>query len=136
MVILGTAIKWYDNSGSLLTNSTPLQDGVTYYASQTVSGCESMTKLTVTISLISTLPANNYDELFCDDLNDGSEKVNLSDYNSKLTPNASTYNFSYYSTFSGAENQITTNQITNFSNYNLVLGDNKIYVRINSNNPC
>ena len=136
IVILGTAIKWYDNSGSLLTNSTPLQDGVTYYASQTVSGCESTTKLTVTISLISTLPANNYDELFCDDLNDGSEKVNLSDYNSKLTPNASTYNFSYYSTFSGAENQITTNQITNFSNYNLVLGDNKIYVRINSNNPC
>ncbi|MDI1306286.1 MAG: T9SS type B sorting domain-containing protein [bacterium] len=134
--ISGNEIKWYTSAGALLSNSTPLQDGSTYYASQTVSGCESTTKLTVTVSLISTLPANNYAELFCDDLNDGSEKVNLSDYNSKLISNASTYNFSYYSTFSGAENQFTANQIVNFSNYNLVLGDNKIYVRINSNNPC
>ncbi|KIA85517.1 T9SS type B sorting domain-containing protein [Flavobacterium sp. AED] len=136
IVVSGTAIKWYTSTGVLLSNSTPLQDGAIYYASQTVIGCESTTKLTVTVSLISTLPANNYAELFCDDLNDGSEKVNLSDYNSKLISNASTYNFSYYSTFSGAENQFTANQIVNFSNYNLVLGDNKIYVRINSNNPC
>jgi gliding motility-associated-like protein len=109
---------------------------VTYYASQTENNCESLNKLAVTISLINTLPANNYAELFCDDLNDSSEKVNLSDYNSKLISNTSGYSFSYYSTFLGAENQFTGNQINNFSNYSLTFGENKIYVRINSNTPC
>ena len=136
ILISGTGIKWYNSAGILLSDSTPLQNGVTYYASQTENSCESTTKLAVIISLISTLPANNYTELFCDDLNDGAEKVNLSDYNSKLISNTSGYTFSYYSTFTGAENQLVTNQITNFTNYNLALGDNKIYVRINSNTPC
>ncbi|TDE51010.1 T9SS type B sorting domain-containing protein [Flavobacterium sp. GT3P67] len=136
IVVSGTVIKWYNASGTLLPNSTPLQDGATYYASQTENSCESPNKLAITVSLINTLPANNYAELFCDDLNDGSEKVNLSDYNSKLISSTSGYTFYYYSTILGAENQLAANQITNFSNYNLVVGDNKIYVRINSNNPC
>jgi gliding motility-associated-like protein len=136
IAISGTAIQWYNNIGALLSNATPLQDGVTYYATQTENGCESPTKLAISISLISTLTANDFAELFCDDLNDGSEKVNLSDYNSKLISNTLGYTFFYYSTLSAAENQLATNQITNFSNYNLALGDNKIYVRINSNTAC
>jgi hypothetical protein len=44
-------------------------------------------------TFISTLPANDYVEMFCDDLNDGSEKVNLSDYNSKLISNTTGYTF-------------------------------------------
>ena len=136
IVISGNEIKWYNSAGVLLSNTTSLQDGVTYYASQTENNCESSNKAAITISLINTLPANNYEELFCDDLNDGNEKVNLSDYISKLISNTSGYSFSYYSTFLGAENQLTGNQITNFSNYKLALGENKIYVRINSNTPC
>ncbi|MGO4904409.1 T9SS type B sorting domain-containing protein [Flavobacterium sp. W20_MBD1_R3] len=136
IVISGNAIKWYNSFGVLLSNSTSLQDGMTYYASQTENNCESPNKLAVTISLTNTLPANNYEELFCADLNDGSEKVNLSVYDSKLVSNTSGYTFSYYSTFLGAENQLTGNQITNFLNYKLALGENKIYVRINSTTPC
>lgn len=138
IVITGTNIKWYDNltSGNILPISTPLINGQTYYATQTLNGCESLSRLSVTVALIYTLPANNYAESFCDDLNDGSEKVNLSDYNSKLISNTSDYSFSYYTTFSGAENQLAANQITNFSNYNLALDDNKIYIRINSNTSC
>lgn len=138
IVITGTNIKWYDNltSGNILPFSTPLINGQTYYATQTLNGCESLSRLSVTVALIYTLPANNYAESFCDDLNDGSEKVNLSDYNSKLISNTSGYTFSYYTTFSGAENQLAANQITNFSNYNLALDDNKIYIRINSNTSC
>jgi gliding motility-associated-like protein len=134
--ISGNEIKWYNSAGVLLSNSTPLQDGLIYYASQTMGGCENPDKLAITISLINTLPASNYEELFCDDLNDGSEKVNLSDYDSKLISNTLGYTFSYYSTFLGAENKLATNQINNFSNHYLALGDNKIYVRINSNTPC
>jgi gliding motility-associated-like protein len=136
IVISGTAIQWYNNIGTLLSNATPLQDGVTYYATQTENGCESPNRQAVTISLINTLPANDYAELFCDDLNDGSEKVKLSDYNSKLISNTSGYTFSYYYSISAAENELVNNQIIDFSNFNLALGDNKIYVRINSNTPC
>jgi gliding motility-associated-like protein len=136
IVISGTAVQWYNSTGSFLPNSTPLEDGVTYYASQAENGCESTRKLAVTVSLINALPANDYVEMFCDDLNDGSEKVNLSDYNSKLISNTAGYTFSYYSSYWGAESQSVDKQITNFSNFNLVLGGNKIYVRINSNTPC
>ncbi|MBP6757526.1 MAG: hypothetical protein KA210_15390, partial [Bacteroidia bacterium] len=75
LAITGTTIKWYANLslGTALPISTPLQDGKTYYATQTLNGCESSIRLAVTVSLISTLPANNYEEQFCDDLNDGSE---------------------------------------------------------------
>ncbi len=46
----GTAIKWYNapSGGSLVSNSTALADGTTYYASQTIAGCESSTRTAVT----------------------------------------------------------------------------------------
>jgi len=134
----GSSLKWYDSptAVSILPISTPLQGGATYYASQTLNNCESPTKLAVTISLISTLPANNYEELFCDDLNNGTETVDLSSYNSKVISNTTDYNFAYYISRLGAEKETTSDKITNFSNYKLVLGDNKIYVRINSNTTC
>jgi gliding motility-associated-like protein len=62
--------------------------------------------------------------------------VNLSSYNSNLIANATNYNFSYYNSISGAQNETASSKINNLSNYKLVLGDNKIYVRINSSTPC
>ena len=138
LVINGTNIKWYDNStlGTVLPETTPLLNGQTYYATQTLNGCESPTRVAITAALISTLPAYNYAELFCDDLNDGTETVNLSSYNSSIISNTTDYNFSYYNLLLGAENETASNKIANFTNYKLVLGDNKIFVRINSNTPC
>jgi gliding motility-associated-like protein len=113
-----------------------LQDGKTYYASQTENSCESPTRLGISVSIISTLPANNYEELFCDDLNDGTETVDLANYDSNIISNTTDYTFSYYTSLSGAENEATANKINDFSSYKLTLGDNIIYVRINSNTPC
>jgi hypothetical protein len=47
----GTAIQWYDvaTGGSPLASTTALVDGTTYYASQTVTACESPTRLAVTV---------------------------------------------------------------------------------------
>ena len=138
LLITGTNVKWYDNSnaGSILSDTTPLQNGITYYATQILNGCESPTRIGVTIELISTLPANNYSALFCDDLNDGTETVDLNNYNSSIISNTTNYNFTYYSSLSGAENETASSKITNFKSHKLVLGDNKIFVRINSNTPC
>ncbi|MET0760147.1 MAG: T9SS type A sorting domain-containing protein, partial [Flavobacterium sp.] len=52
----GTAIQWYADAigGTALVSTTPLVDGVHYYASQTVSGCESATRLDVTVAVNNT----------------------------------------------------------------------------------
>lgn len=58
----GSGIKWYSAStgGSALASTTVLTNGTHYYATQTVSGCESATRLDVTaiISSASVAPTN------------------------------------------------------------------------------
>ncbi|WP_290966863.1 T9SS type B sorting domain-containing protein [Flavobacterium sp.] len=69
--ITGQNIKWYDaqTAGTLLSNTTPLQNGVTYYASQTVNGCESE-RAAVLINIQNTLvPTANANQPFCNGQN-------------------------------------------------------------------
>jgi gliding motility-associated-like protein len=138
IIASGTAIRWYDNTinGNLLPSTTPLQNGVTYYASQTENSCESPNRLALKIELINTLPSSNYAVMLCDELNDGKETVDLTSYNSNLISSTAGYSFDYYNSLSGAENESTTNQITNASSLKINSGVNIIYVRINSNTPC
>ncbi len=51
LTAIGTAIQWYAvaTGGSPLASTTALVDGTTYYASQTINGCESTTRLAVTV---------------------------------------------------------------------------------------
>lgn len=135
--INGTNIIWYANntSTSPLLNSTILANNTSYFATQTVNGCESPTRFEVLIDLINTLNAVDYQETICDDLNDGSELLNLTNFNSNFI--ATTGNtFSYYNSLNAAENQVTSDQINNVSNYNLTIGTSTIFVRIDSQNGC
>ena len=52
IVVAGSAIKWYNaaTGGTLLNNSTVLMNGTTYYASQTINGCEGA-RLAVTVTI-------------------------------------------------------------------------------------
>ncbi|MDP4859641.1 MAG: hypothetical protein NWQ77_05335, partial [Schleiferiaceae bacterium] len=64
----GTAIQWYSAStgGTALNTSTALTSGTTYYSSQTVSGCESATRLGVTAIVNTTpAPAGSATQSFC-----------------------------------------------------------------------
>ncbi len=49
----GTSIQWYANAtlGSPLATSTPLVNGVTYYASQTLGPCEGTNRLAVAVTI-------------------------------------------------------------------------------------
>lgn len=135
--INGTNIIWYaDNtSTTALSNSTVLLDNTSYFATQIVNGCESPTRFEVLIDLINTLNALDYQETICDDLDDGFEIINLTSFNSNLiTTTGNT--FSYYTSLNGAENQISSAQINNVSNYNLNIGTTTIFVRIDSQNGC
>ena len=136
IIISGSTIKWYANNTSaiILPNSTLLINGNTYYATQTINGCESVNRLAVKISLTTTLNAVNYSKSFCDDLNDGFEAVVLSDYNSLLLASFTNETFTYYNSNLSAENQILADKIN--SNYNLSTGNQVVYVRIDSANGC
>jgi len=66
--VTGTSIKWYDalTNGSLLTETISLENGKTYYASQTENNCEGQ-RFGVTISVVNTPPApsGNGNQYFC-----------------------------------------------------------------------
>ncbi len=55
LVATGTNIKWYSEAtgGTLLPTSTVLTNGMVYYATQTVNGCESTERFAVTVQKIS-----------------------------------------------------------------------------------
>lgn len=63
--ITGQNIIWYDDSGNVLNTATPLIDGTTYYASQTINGCES-DKIAIQVKVNATpLPTGNANQDFC-----------------------------------------------------------------------
>lgn len=137
-VISGTDMLFYDANvgGNLLPISTTLINGVTYYASQTLDGCESILRLALIPNIISGVPANGYSRMMCDTLGDNLETVNLSNYNSQLIQNPGIYDFSYYTNSVAAESGNLGGMIGDYSNYNLSIGSNAIYVRITFNNSC
>ncbi len=64
----GSTIKWYSaaNGGTVLSSTTALVDGNHYYASQTVSGCESASRLDVTATVTSpAAPTGASSQSFC-----------------------------------------------------------------------
>lgn len=63
--VTGQNIQWYDAAGNVLTPTTALVTGQTYYASQTVNGCES-NKIPVTVTVNNTpKPTANAAQDFC-----------------------------------------------------------------------
>lgn len=63
--ITGQNIKWYNAAGTLLAPSTSLVNGQTYYASQTVNGCESST-ISIQVTVNETpKPTGNTAQDFC-----------------------------------------------------------------------
>ncbi|MBY0485789.1 MAG: discoidin domain-containing protein, partial [Flavobacteriaceae bacterium] len=59
--VSGSNINWYaqPSSGTLLSSNTVIVGGTTYYASQTINGCESPVRLAVTVHIAAG--ALNYD---------------------------------------------------------------------------
>ena len=131
LVITGGQIKWYSsNSGTtVLPENTVLQNGMTYFATQTTQGCESVQRTAVTISLVITnIPATDFTAVHvCSDEN-GTKKINLTQYESNLVVNSAVYTYIYYN----QNNQV----ITDVSNVNLQTGLNSFFVEINSASGC
>jgi len=67
IAITGQNIKWYDaqTNGNLLPNTTALQNGISYYASQTISGCESERKAVLVNIQNTAAPTGDTNQSFC-----------------------------------------------------------------------
>src|SRR5690606_37845270 len=96
MVITGTNIQWYDaaTGGNLLPATTTLTNGATYYASQSVNGCESASRTAVQVSLYQSIPLTTTNKSVCynsviqDVTIDGFNYMQLKWYNSPTSPTA------------------------------------------------
>ncbi len=65
----GAGITWYDamSDGNMLTAGTALVDGTSYYASQTVDGCEGLLRGMVTATInVTAAPTGDDEQEFCD----------------------------------------------------------------------
>ncbi|WP_407403701.1 T9SS type A sorting domain-containing protein [Chryseobacterium sp.] len=68
LVVNGSNIIWYTTptGGSVLPSTTPLVSGTTYYASQTVSLCESQSRFPITTTLGSCLSTSENNQVASD----------------------------------------------------------------------
>lgn len=68
LLVSGTSLQWYDTAtaGKPLDRTTPLTDGKTYYATQTLSGCESNTRMAVQVFINApATPGGMANQTFC-----------------------------------------------------------------------
>ncbi len=68
LVVLGSALQWYltPNGGTPLATNFSLSTNTTYYASQTQNGCESITRLPVTVIITNpSVPTGLTNQSFC-----------------------------------------------------------------------
>ncbi|SNR42027.1 gliding motility-associated C-terminal domain-containing protein [Lutibacter agarilyticus] len=148
LTITGTTILWYANAtgGTAINPSELLVNNTTYYATQTINGCESPTRLAINVSVFETvveLPSANIPILEeCDNSIDGDDTngftlFNLTDNEAVLLngKNASDFTFSYFTD----PTYVISSEITNPTNFeNTVVNGQTIYVRIANNidNSC
>jgi gliding motility-associated-like protein len=82
--VTGNIIKWYESAsnGSVLPTTANLQDGKTYYASQTVNTCEGP-RFGVTVSIVNTplAPTGNANQQFCKSENATLNNIQISGQN-------------------------------------------------------
>jgi len=87
----GSNIKWYNAAaaGSVFASNTPLVNGATYYASQTVSGCESSSRLSVTATILTCTGPDIANATITIDENtpNGTEVYDINDENSGVDKN-------------------------------------------------
>ena len=128
LAVIGTSLKFYDNLGNLLPNTTLLQNNTSYFVTQTLNSCESP-KLEIKVTLTAnSLPANDYQLTFCKDSTANSKTEDLRKYQENIITGSSAYSFEYFDQ--------NNNPISDFANRNLIIGFNIFNVKVKSADGC
>jgi hypothetical protein len=108
LTVTGTAPQWYSAStgGTALSSSTALTNSTTYYATQTIGGCESVTRtpVVVTVNTNPSAPTGSATQTLCS----GATVAELS---------ASGSTIQWYSVSSGGSALATNTALVNSSTY-------------------
>jgi gliding motility-associated-like protein len=139
--INGTAILWYANatSATALNNSEVLKNNTSYFASQTINGCESVARLSIKVLIYETPePLESIEKIGICDSNsfgtdiDGIEYFDLTQRETSILNGKNAANYTIYYFSDAALNQ----EITNPSNYkNTTVGSSQtIYFNIENKN--
>jgi len=96
--ITGQNSKFYNAAGILLAQTTTIVDGETYYASQSIAGCESTNRKGVRIEVTyNSIAATNYQEpAFCNHTINDFKLINLNDCITKLIANITGLKLDFY----------------------------------------
>lgn len=128
LIVTGTSILFYNASGTIIPVTTPLVNGQTYYATQTINGCESE-KLAIAVTLsINNVPAVNHTEVMCNSTTGNTMSVNLHSYEGNIINNPGNYIFIYTDS--------AGNVISNPANYTLNIGTTVITVKVATVDGC
>lgn len=128
LVVTGTSLIFYNATGTILPNTTPLVHGQTYFVSQTLNACESE-KLAIAVTLsTNNVPAIDFSATLCNTTITNTMIVNLHSYENNIINNPNNYIFTY------TDN--TGNIIANPSNYTLNIGTTIIYVKVATSDGC
>ena len=129
IILIEQNVKWYNGIGTLLPITTPLVDGKTYYATQTLNGCESTQKIAVTVSITNGgIQAKDFSTPFCNDTTANTKADNLNNYKGNLITNPTNYILEFFD----ANNQV----IPNPTNVNLNIGTNLFNVKVSNSLGC
>ncbi|MEW4922550.1 T9SS type B sorting domain-containing protein [Algibacter sp. 2305UL17-15] len=147
LVATGTDILWYDSNagGTLLSFSTPVVNNTTYYASQTIGGCEGAARLPVEVLIYDTviplLPTEIDPMEACDNNDDGDAtnglaQFNLRTYETILLNGAAASDFSFLYFIDGARATPIATPPETFEN--TIANEQSVYLRIqnNANTNC
>jgi len=128
LAVTGTSLKFYDNLGNVLPNTTVLQNNTSYFVTQTLNNCESP-KLEIKVTLTAnSLPANDYQLTFCNDTTANSKTEDLRKYQENIIIGSTDYSFEYFDQ--------NNNPIADFANRNLIIGFNIYNVKVKSADGC
>lgn len=99
--------------------------------------CQTLATTVYISSSFLPLPnTQDFATLICDNGNNGNEIVDLRQFNQNIISNPNNYNFTYYNSLIGAQNQTASDQVTTFSNYNLNQIDKTFFVLVRDNFGC
>lgn len=128
LVVGGTSLVFYDATGNILPLTTPLIHGQTYFATQTINGCESEKQaIAVTLS-VNNVPAVDVTSALCNTTTGTTMIVNLQSYEANIIANPVNYTFVY--------TDMSGNVITNPSNYIMTIGSTVIHVKVSTPDGC
>lgn len=138
--VSGQNIRWYEDAALQvpITTDVALQHEKTYFATQTVNGCESQDALRVDVLVVEyEIPAHPYETPVCDEGNDGREIIDLHAYDFGLIDGYEAYRFEYYTTYGGADAAFPPGQIPDAGHFNLPQNEpTTVFARVIAPNGC